>query len=121
MAVREFTDAEVRSDANVAVVNEQFASEFGALADALGHQVTLGNERPLKVIGVAKGMDYMSPLVDPDSAQIFVPAHSPGGSFFTGFVVRVNGPADDRVAMIRDAKPGFMTIHLVSLDHFEHV
>jgi predicted AlkP superfamily pyrophosphatase or phosphodiesterase len=24
------------------------------------------------------------------------------------------------IAMIRDAKPGFMTIHLVSLDHFEH-
>jgi predicted AlkP superfamily pyrophosphatase or phosphodiesterase len=24
------------------------------------------------------------------------------------------------VSMIRDAKPGFMTIHLVSLDHFEH-
>jgi putative ABC transport system permease protein len=100
---REFTDAEVRSDAKVAVVNELFAGQFGAPADALGHQVTVENEPPLKIVGVAKGMDYLPQFEDTTSAQIFVPAHSPGGSFFSTFVVRVNGRAEDRVAMIRDA------------------
>jgi putative ABC transport system permease protein len=34
--------------------------------------------------------------------QIFIPSHSPGG-FFSTFVARVNGRAEDRLAMIRDA------------------
>jgi hypothetical protein len=39
---REFTEAEVRSGANVAVVNERFATGFGAPQDAVGHQLTIG-------------------------------------------------------------------------------
>ena len=35
---REFTDQEVQSDAAVAVVNDQFAREFGNPADILGNQ-----------------------------------------------------------------------------------
>ncbi len=96
---REFTDAEVRSDAKVAVVNEQFAREFGDPADALGHQVTLEGESPRKIIGVVKGMDYMTEGAN--ATQMFIPAHSPG-DFFSTFVVRVNGRAEDHLAMIRD-------------------
>lgn len=96
---REFSEAEVRSDAKVAIVSESFAREFGAPAEMLGHLVTLGNEPSRKIIGVVKGMDYMSEGAN--STQIFVPAHSPGG-FFSAFVVRVDGRAADRVAMIRD-------------------
>lgn len=96
---REFTSAEVQSDARVAVVNDRFASEFGSPADAVGHQVTSGDDPPLKIIGVVKGMDYMTDGAN--AGQIFVPAHAPGG-FFSTFVARVNGRAEDCLAMIRD-------------------
>ena len=45
---REFTGAEVRSGAKVAVVNQRFAAEFGAPADAIGRQLTIGREAPWK-------------------------------------------------------------------------
>jgi len=97
---REFTGAEVQGDARVAVVNELFASEFGWPADALGRDVTIGNAPPWRIIGVVKGMDYMTDGAN--SSQIFVPAQSPGG-FFSTFVARVNGRPEDCLAMIRDA------------------
>ncbi len=99
---REFTTAEVRSDAEVAVVNEQFARVFGVPAEALGHQITQRNSVPKKIVGVVKGMDYAFEEVYANPSQIFVPAHSPGG-FSPTFVVRVNGRAEDRLAMVRDA------------------
>ncbi|MDQ2844436.1 MAG: ABC transporter permease [Acidobacteriota bacterium] len=103
---REFSEAEVRSDAHVAVVNEAFARQFGAPADALGHEVTMKNQPPSKIVGVVQGIDYMahyiSGLEDANPRQIFFPAHSPS-DFFSAFVVRVNGRAEDRLAMIRDA------------------
>jgi putative ABC transport system permease protein len=43
---REFTDAEVRSTAKVAVVNERFATGFGAAEEVAGHQLTIGKEPP---------------------------------------------------------------------------
>jgi predicted permease len=99
---REFNDAEVHADAGVAVVNERFAMEFGSAADALGHQVTLGKGPPWRIIGVVKGMDYMTDTMDTAHAnQIFVPAESPGG-FVSTFVVRVDGRAEDWLAPIRD-------------------
>ena len=97
---REFTEAEVRSDAKVAVVSELFASQFGEPRDVIGHEVTLGSRPPLKIVGVVRGMDYMTD--DVNSFQIFVPAHAPGG-FYSTFVVQVNGRAKDRLATIRDA------------------
>jgi putative ABC transport system permease protein len=45
-------------------------------------------------------MDYMAG--EPNAPQIFVPSQSPGG-FFSTFVARVNGRAEDRLAPIRDA------------------
>jgi ABC-type antimicrobial peptide transport system permease subunit len=97
---REFTEAEIQSDTKVAIVNELFASEFGSPADAVGRQVTAGSNPSWRIIGVAKGMDYMTDGAN--APQIFVPAQSPGG-FFSTFVARVNGRAEDRVAMVRDA------------------
>ncbi len=96
---REFTDAEVRSKAKVAVVNERFAREFGDPAEALGRQLTQGNNSR-KIVGVVKGMDYMVDGANP--TQVFVPADSPGG-FFSTFVARVNGRAEDHLGMVRDA------------------
>ena len=96
---REFNDAEVRSDAPVALVNELFASEFGQPADAIGHDLRVFTRPPRKIIGVVRGMDYMA---DANATQIFYPAHSPGG-FFATIVARVDGRAEDRLAMVRDA------------------
>ena len=88
---REFTDAEVRSGAQV--------NEFGALAEALGHQLTQENGPSRKIIGIVKGMDYM--VEDANPTQVFVPADSPGG-FFSTFVARVNGRAEDHLGAVRD-------------------
>jgi putative ABC transport system permease protein len=83
-------------------VNERFAEQFGSPADALGHQVF---REPRKIIGVVKGMDYRNERNDPLDAnprQVFIPSTTPGG-FFSTFVARVDGRAEDRLAMIRDA------------------
>jgi len=97
---REFTDAEIRSGARVAMVNERFAGAFGKAEDAVGHQLTIGHASPRKIIGVVKGMDYET---DPTLAignQVFVPSGTPG-SFFSTFVARVDGQAEDHLAEIR--------------------
>lgn len=96
---REFTESEVRSNAKVVVVNERFASEFGRPENALDHQVTQPGSAPWKIIGVVRGMDYMTDGANSD--QIFIPAHSPG-DFSTTFVVRVDGHAEHSLPMIRD-------------------
>lgn len=99
---REFNDAEVRSDAKVVVVNERFAMEFGSPPDALDHQVTSGKNALWKIVGVVKGMDYMTDTMETaHSNQIFVPAHSPGG-FVSTFVARVDGPTEGWLPTIRD-------------------
>ena len=101
---REFTDAEVRADAPVVIVNERFVSEFGHAYDAIGHEIRPGTRPPQKIIGVVRSTDYMTDDANP--GQIFVPDHSPG-NFFPTFVVRVDGRAtgreDARLAMVRDA------------------
>ena len=99
---REFTGAEVRSGAKVAVVNQRFAAEFGAPADAIGRQLTIGREAPWKIVGVVKGMEYETDPTTANGNQVFVPSATPG-SFFSTFVVRVDGRAEDHLAAIRDA------------------
>jgi len=99
---REFTDAEVRSGARVAVVNERFAAGFGATADAVGHQLTIGAGSPRRIVGVVKGMEYETDPTLANASQIFIPSQTPG-SFFSTFVVRVDGRAENYVAEVRDA------------------
>src|SRR5581483_5042506 len=100
LAGREFTADEVRNNARVAMVNERFAAEFGSPEDALGHELF---REPRKIIGVVKGMDFRNSKNDPfdaDPRMVFIPSSTPGG-FFSTFVARVDGRAEDRVAMIR--------------------
>jgi putative ABC transport system permease protein len=98
---REFNEGEVLSGAKVAVVNERFAAEFGAPQDAVGHQLTSEGDPARKIIGVVKGMEYeMDPSLV-NGNQVFVPSDTPG-SFFSTFVVRVDGRAEDHLAAIRD-------------------
>jgi len=83
-------------------VNERFAAEFGPAGDALGHQVF---REPRKIIGVVKGMDYRTARNDPIDANprlVFIPSITPGG-FFSTLVARVDGRAEDRLAIVRDA------------------
>jgi putative ABC transport system permease protein len=100
---REFTDAEVQANAGVAVVNERFANEFGRAAAVVGHEIAIAGDPARKVVGVVRGMDFMTTIKASaeSSNQIFVPSHSPGG-FFSTFVVRVHGRAEDRLPRIRD-------------------
>jgi len=98
---REFTEAEVRSGARVAVVNERFAAEFGASRDVVGHLLTNG-EDTWKIVGVVKGMEYETDPTLANGNQVFIPSETPGG-FFSTFVARVDGRAEDHLAAIRDA------------------
>jgi putative ABC transport system permease protein len=100
VAGREFTEAEVRSGARVAVVNEQFAAGFGPPENALGHALTIDNDS-WRIVGVVKGMEYETDPTTAGGNQVFVPSTTPGG-FFSTFVVRVDGRTDDFVPVIRD-------------------
>jgi predicted permease len=97
---REFTNAEVHSGARVAVVNQRFAAGFGAPQDAIGHQLTNDSDR-WTIVGVVKGMEYETDPTTAHGNEVFIPSTNPG-SFFSTFVVRVDGRAEDRVAEIRD-------------------
>jgi len=97
---REFTDTEVRSGARVAVVNEPFAAGFGNPQDVIGHQLTM-DEDSWRIVGVVKGMEYETDPTTAGGNQVFVPSTTPG-SFFSTFVVRVDGRAKDYVALVRD-------------------
>jgi putative ABC transport system permease protein len=98
---REFTDAEIRSGAKVAVVNKRFAAGFGTAEDAVGHQLTIGGDSPRRIVGVVKGMEYETDPTLANGNQVFIPSATPG-SFFSTFVVRVDGRAEDRLAAVRD-------------------
>jgi ABC-type antimicrobial peptide transport system permease subunit len=98
---REFTEAEVRAGSRVAVVNDRFAAGFGAPQDALNHQLTTDGETPRKIVGVVKGMEYETDPTLAKGNQVFIPSDAPG-SFFSTFVVRVDGRAEDHLAAIRD-------------------
>jgi putative ABC transport system permease protein len=98
---REFTEAEVRSGARVAVVNERFAAGFGAPQDALNHQLTIEGDTPWKIVGVVKGMEYETDPTTASGNEVFIPSTTPG-SFFSTFVVRVDGRAEDQLAAVRD-------------------
>ncbi|MGP0075305.1 MAG: ADOP family duplicated permease [Bryobacteraceae bacterium] len=102
---REFTDAEVQNDANIAIVNDVFAKMFLGTTDAVGHLETIG-DRPRKIIGVVKRIDFMERYLinfgDIDPPETFIPAHSPG-HFDSTFVVHVSGRPEDHLTIIRQA------------------
>ena len=70
--------------------------------DAVGRQLTIGGRRPWKIVGVVKGMEYETDPTTANGNQVFIPSATPG-SFFSTFVVRVDGRAEDHLAAIRDA------------------
>ena len=104
---REFSDAEVRAGAKVAIVNERFARAFGSPADAVGRQLTTTSAPPWvpagsKIVGVVRGLDYVTDPTIASSFQLFMPSANPAEFFSSVFVARVSGRAEDRLAAIRD-------------------
>jgi putative ABC transport system permease protein len=104
---REFNDAEVRSGAKIAIVDERFARAFGSPADAVGRQLTIAGAPPWvpaasKIVGVVREMDYQTDPTVANEFQVFVPAANPGVFFSNAFVVGVGGRAEDHLAAIRD-------------------
>ena len=80
---REFDDAEVRSGAKIAVVDERFARAFGSPADAVGRQLTIDGAPPWvpaasKIVGVVREMDYQTDPTVANEFQVFMPAANPG-------------------------------------------
>jgi predicted permease len=109
---REFTDAEVRSNANVVLINETFARLWLRPVDLVGHMVTGPDRTVRRIIGVVRNLDFMGQYIsdafDVDPPETFIPAHNPGGLDST-FVVNVEGQPEHHVAAIRAA--------LQSVDH----
>jgi predicted permease len=105
VAGRDFTDADTRSNAPVAVVNDAFVRQIAGTLDVLGHRVTIGREGPWKIVGVVKSIDFLTEWFvgesDRGAPQIFVPPRNPG-SFTSTFIVRVNGRPENYVPVIRD-------------------
>ena len=103
---REFSDGEVRSKADVVLVNETFARLWLRPADAVGHMVTGPDGTARRIIGVVRNLDFMGQYIsdafDVDPPETFVPAYNPGG-FDSTFVVKVEGRPEDHVAAIRAA------------------
>ena len=102
---REFNDAEVRSGAKVALVDERFAREFGSPADAVGRQLTDPGAPPFvpvpaKIVGVVRQTDYETDPAVANESQVFVPYRSVFSS--ATIVARVGGQAEDHLAAIRD-------------------
>ena len=61
----------------------------------------MGHAGPRKIIGIVKGMEYETDPTLANGNQVFIPSGTPG-SFFSTFVARVDGRAEERVAQIRD-------------------
>jgi len=98
LAGREFTAADLQSAAERVIVNDVFAREFGGPAELLGRHVD--GDGPRTIVGVVKRTDYLAEGAQ--SSQIFLLSRSPGGWPGATIVVKVDGRAEDRLAMIRD-------------------
>jgi hypothetical protein len=100
LAGREFTDAEVRLRARVAVVNERFAREFGVPMEVIGRQLTARRQLRGTIVGVVKGMEYETDPSVANEKQVFVPSQRPGG-FLSAIVARVDGRGKIRIVLLR--------------------
>ena len=95
LAGREFTAADLQSTAQPVIVNDVFAREFGEFRELLGRHVD-----GRTIVGVVKRTDYLAEGAQ--SSQIFLLSRSPGAWPGATIVVKVDGRAEDRLAMVRD-------------------
>jgi putative ABC transport system permease protein len=97
VAGREFTRDDVVDNQPVAMVSDEFARAFGSPAALIGRSLT-GEGVPRRIVGVVRGMRYGGPVYAP-SAQVFWPSRAPRAMTV---VVRVDGPARQHLALVRD-------------------
>ena len=97
LAGREFTKLDLRPGEPLAIVNEQFARTFGEPASIIGKSLT-DRWAAMRIVGVVSGMRYGGPVYAPQP-QVFRLARAPRA---LTFVIRVAGPARDRIAILRD-------------------
>ncbi|HKV52442.1 MAG TPA: ABC transporter permease [Gemmatimonadaceae bacterium] len=99
---REFTDADLSSNARVVIVNEAFAARMWPGKSALGHCVDMQDEKSqwvcFSVVGVAKNAKYSS-IVEPQRQYFWTPVTPNLGS--TTIFVRTTGDAAAAVPTIR--------------------
>ncbi len=99
---REFTDADVSSNARVVIVNEAFAARMWPGKSAFGHCVDLQDEKNqwvcYSVVGVAKNAKYTS-IVETQRQYFWNPVTPSLGS--TTIFVRTTGDAAAEVATVR--------------------
>ena len=99
LAGREFSRGDLRSEESLAIVNEQFARTFGEPASLVGRSLTANQWPAMRIVGVVSGMRFGGPAYAP-APQVFRLTRAPRA---LTFVVRVEGPARDRIAIVRDA------------------
>ena len=98
VAGREFTSADLTSGEAVAIVNEEFGQSFGGASAVLGRSATADGWPTARIVGVTRGMRIAGPAFEP-RPQIFYLSKGPRAATI---VVKVVGPARNRLAMIRD-------------------
>lgn len=98
-AGREFSPLDLRSAESLAIVNEEFARTFGEPSSLIGRSLTADRWPAMRIVGVVKGMRYGGPAYAPDP-QVFRLSRAPRA---LTFVVKVAGPARDRIAAVRDS------------------
>jgi predicted permease len=96
---REFAQGDLRTDESLVVVNEEFARSLGDPAAIVGRALLEDGAEPRRIIGVVRGMRHTGPLHTP-RPQVFRLSRAPRA---LTIVARVNGPARQRIAAIRDA------------------
>jgi putative ABC transport system permease protein len=99
LAGREFTAEDLIGSERLAIVSEPFARQFGDPSAVVGKTITAGAKPARTIIGVVRGMRYAGPAFDP-GPLVFWLSQSPRA---TTIVVRVNGPASDRIPSLREA------------------
>jgi hypothetical protein len=99
LAGREFSPRDLRSPASLAIVNEEFARTFGEPSSLLGKSLTANRWPAMRIVGVVKGMRYGGPGYAP-APQVFRLSRAPR---VLTWVVKVAGPARDRIASVRDS------------------
>ena len=99
IAGREFTFQDLETTERIAVVNDQFARAHGEPATLIGRMVTAEGVPGLRIVGVVRGMRYSGPAYE-TSPQIFRVSRAPSA---LTIVARVDGRAQDRIGIIRDA------------------
>jgi putative ABC transport system permease protein len=99
LAGREFSPMDLRSSESLAIVNEEFARTFGEPSSLIGRSLTADRWPAMRIVGVVRGMRYGGPAYAPDP-QVFRLSRAPRA---LTFVVKVAGPARDRIATVRDS------------------